>query len=65
MTRRKYHCSVVSRQAIRKGDLIERSMLTVKNPGTGIPARKIDDVAGRRAVTDIPADVLISEYMLD
>ena len=64
MTRRKYHCSVVSRRAIRQGERIERSMLTVKNPGTGIPARKIDEVAGRRAATDIPADVLISEEML-
>lgn len=64
-TRRKYHCSVVSRRAINKGEIVDRSMLTVKNPGTGIPARKIDEVTGRRAVTDIPADILISEQMLD
>jgi sialic acid synthase SpsE len=65
VTRRKYHCSVVSRRDIRQGEVIDRSMLTVKNPGTGIPARQIDTVAGRRAAVDISADVLISEQMLD
>ncbi len=65
VTRRKYHCSVVSRRPIRKGEVLDRSMLTVKNPGTGIPARKIDEVAGRRALADIPADVLIIQEMLD
>lgn len=64
-TRRKYHCSVVSQRAIGKDEVLDRSMLTVKNPGTGIPARDIDTLVGRHAVTDIPADVLISEQMLD
>lgn len=65
VTRRKYHCSVVSLRPIAQGELIERSMLTVKNPGTGIPARQIDQVAGRRAKVDIPQDVLLSEKMLE
>ena len=63
--RRKFHSSVVSARSIRQGERIERGMLTVKSPGTGIPARAIDAVVGRRAVADIPADVLIEESMLD
>jgi sialic acid synthase SpsE len=28
-------------------------------PGTGIPARQIDEVVGRRAARDIPADTML------
>ena len=65
ITRKKYHCSVVSKQLIGRGTTIDRTMLTVKNPGTGIPARKIDDLVGQRASVDIPEDILISEDMLE
>lgn len=64
VTRRKYHASVVSARPIAAGETIRREMLAVKNPGTGIPAREIDSVAGRTAATDIPADVLIERGML-
>ncbi|OOZ36441.1 N-acetylneuraminate synthase family protein [Solemya velesiana gill symbiont] len=65
VTRKKYHCSVVSRCAIPEGTVIDRQLLTVKNPGTGIPARRIDDVVGQRARIDIPEDVLLDNEMLE
>lgn len=65
VTRRKYHCSVVSTRYLSTGTIITRDMLTVKNPGTGIPAREIDNLVGRRVMTDIDEDVLLSEEMLE
>lgn len=64
VTRDKYHVSWVSRRAIPAGTVIGEDMLTLKNPGTGIPAAQKDRVVGRRAKSDIPADVLLSDGML-
>ncbi len=64
ITRRKYHSSVVSDRPIKKGETIFRKMLTIKSPGIGIPARKIDTVVGKKAKTDIPKDSLIFPDML-
>lgn len=64
ITRDKYHVSWVSRCAIPAGTVIGEDMLTLKNPGTGIPAAQKDRVVGRRAKADIPVDVLLQEAML-
>jgi N,N'-diacetyllegionaminate synthase len=53
--------SVVSLVAIPAGTAITASMLGVKKPGTGIPARKLGELLGRRAAHDIPAHHLLSE----
>jgi sialic acid synthase SpsE len=34
-------------------------MLTTKRPGSGMPARLLEDVVGRRAVRDLNENVLI------
>lgn len=64
VTRDKYHVSWVSKSAIKAGSQITEAMLTLKNPGTGIPAKHKHLVVGRKAKADIPADVLIVESML-
>jgi N-acetylneuraminate synthase/N,N'-diacetyllegionaminate synthase len=64
ITRDKYHVSWVAKTGIPAGAVIGEAALTLKNPGTGIPAWKKDQVVGRRAKSDIPADVLIAESML-
>ncbi len=64
ITRDKYHVSWVSKTAIKAGSVIAADMLTLKNPGTGIPAWKKSQVVGRKAKADIPADSLIAESML-
>jgi sialic acid synthase SpsE len=64
VTRDKYHVSWVSKTAIPAGAVISEDMLTLKNPGTGIPAWRKGDIVGKRATTDIPADVLLQEAML-
>lgn len=51
--------SVVSKCHIKAGTVIGRDMLTVKSPGTGIKPKHIDEVCGRTAMRDIPADTLV------
>ena len=43
------------------GALIERDMLAAKKPGTGIPARRIDELVGMRARRHIAADTVLTE----
>jgi N,N'-diacetyllegionaminate synthase len=56
--------SVVAAADIPAGAVIERAMLGAKKPGTGIPARRLDEVVGRTARTDIPADTVLTEDAL-
>jgi sialic acid synthase SpsE len=39
-------------------------MLAAKKPGTGIPARFLPEIIGRRALRDIPEDTVITEDLL-
>ena len=43
------------------GTTLERGMLAAKKPGTGIPARRLDELVGRRARSDIAADTVLKE----
>jgi sialic acid synthase SpsE len=51
--------SVVTAAPIPAGAPIEAVMLTTKRPGTGIPARRIGEVVGRRAARDLHANHLL------
>ncbi len=53
--------SVVTVVDIPAGTVLDRSMLAVKKPGTGIPARRLEEMIGRVARSDIPADSLLRE----
>ena len=39
-------------------------MLAAKKPGTGIPARMLPEVIGRKARVDIAADTVLTEDVL-
>jgi N,N'-diacetyllegionaminate synthase len=56
--------SVVSTREIPAGVEISREMVAAKKPGTGIPARFLPEVLGRRASRDIPADTVLTEDLL-
>lgn len=56
--------SVVSVQDIKKGMVITKKMIAVKKPGTGIPARRFDEVIGRKTKKDIVADTLLNDQDL-
>lgn len=53
--KRVFEKSVVSLVEITAGQTITQDMLEIKKPGTGIPASRIHEVIGQRAVRDVPA----------
>jgi N-acetylneuraminate synthase len=53
------HRSVVSLRAIPKGSQITAEMIWTKRPGTGIPAKHLEEIVSRTAACDIPANHLI------
>lgn len=57
--------SIVSAHAIAKGTILSREDLTFKRPGMGFSPQEMDRVIGRKAVTDIEADMLIREEDLE
>jgi N,N'-diacetyllegionaminate synthase len=57
--------SVVSTVFIPQGETIERGMVAAKKPGTGIPARRLEEILGLVAVRDIPEDAVLTEADVD
>ena len=55
---------VVDASRFRPASRSEREMLAAKKPGTGIPARFLPEVLGRKARLDIPADTVLTEDLL-
>ena len=62
--KRVFEKSVVSTREIPAGAEISREWLAAKKPGTGIPARQLEQVVGRGALVDIPADSVLTEDVL-
>lgn len=56
--------SLVTRVAIKTGDIITEEMLTLKRPATGISAKLLSEVVGRKARNNINIDVQLSWEML-
>ena len=56
--------SVVSTVDIPAGTVLSAGMLAVKKPGTGIPARRLAEVIGRRAARDLRKDSILFEQDL-
>jgi N-acetylneuraminate synthase/N,N'-diacetyllegionaminate synthase len=51
--------SVVTRCDILRGTPITEAMLTLKGPGTGLPARRLRDLCGRIARVDLKRDTVV------
>jgi len=52
--------SIVSVSDITAGTIIQRSMLDMKRPGTGLSSEFMDRFIGRKARHDIAADTLLN-----
>ncbi|MDO8438158.1 MAG: N-acetylneuraminate synthase family protein [Nitrosomonadaceae bacterium] len=65
VTRRKYHVSMVSAVTVKVGSVLSETMVSYRNPGTGIPSKLAHTVLGKRALRDIPADELLSADMFE
>ena len=57
--------SVVAARPIPAGTTLDRSMLALKKPGTGIPASRLPDVIGRRVRNGLERDDFILEENLE
>jgi N-acetylneuraminate synthase len=57
--------SIVSVCDISAGTLLTNEMLSVKKPGTGIPARRLGEIIGRRVARNVAKDTLLQEDDLD
>ncbi len=63
--KRIFQKSIVSLVEIPQGARIERSMVGIKKPGTGLPAWRIEEILGRRALRRVPADSLLHPDDID
>ena len=57
--------SVVARKNLKAGTLLKADDLSLKKPGTGIPASRLPEIIGRRLKHPLTADTLISESDLE
>ena len=57
--------SVVAGQDLPAGTVLQVEHLTLKKPGTGIPAARLPELIGRRLNQLVKADALIPEDALD
>jgi N-acetylneuraminate synthase len=53
--------SVVARVDLPEGTRLKKEHLTVKKPGTGLPANRLQDLVGRRVRRLVKADELLQE----
>lgn len=53
--------SVVTRVAMPAGHVLSASELTVKKPGSGIPASRLAELVGRKVARDLPANTFLAE----
>jgi len=53
--------SVVARQNLPPGIVLEEHHLTLKKPGTGIPAQRLSEIVGRRLLRSVQADELLHD----
>ncbi|MCP4914359.1 MAG: N-acetylneuraminate synthase [Oligoflexia bacterium] len=52
--------SVVAKRDIDSGELLSEENLTLKKPGTGIPAAKFNELFGKKAINQIKKDTMLS-----
>ncbi len=57
--------SIVAKTDIKKGEVISKSNITFKRPGTGISPSEVDSVLGKVAKMDICEDTLIDFEMFE
>jgi len=51
--------SLVTSQAVKKGDTLTAANLTVKRPGTGLPPKMFGSVVGKTATRDLSVDTVL------
>ena len=57
--------SIMAGTSLKAGTVLQRDLLVLKRPGTGLPPSMVDSLIGRRIRIDIPAGTMIKLEMLD
>jgi N-acetylneuraminate synthase len=57
--------SVVAQKSLKAGTVLKAEDLTLKKPGTGLPAARLPELVGRQLKRAVAADALICEEDLD
>ena len=57
--------SIVAAQTIPAGKIVERNMIAVKRPGTGLPPSQLDSVIGRKTRVEIHEGTLLTSEMFE
>ena len=63
--RRLFSKSVVARTDLSAGTILDKEHLTLKKPGTGIPASRLASLLGQRLRHDLKADQFVQEVDLE
>ena len=51
--------SIVLNQDVKKGTRLQREMLSIKRPGTGIPPKFINDIIGKEIIEDLKSGTVV------
>ena len=57
--------SIVANTEIKQGAIINKEMIAIKRPGSGIPPGRFEFILGRKATVDIPAGTVMSFEMIN
>ena len=52
--------SIILNKDVSKGTVIERSMLSIKRPGTGISPKYVDKIIGKKVIKDFKANSILN-----
>lgn len=63
--RQAFFKSVVARENLPEGTILTSEHVTLKKPGTGIPAERLDEILGRRLRRPVEADAQLFEVDLE
>jgi len=63
--KRVFEKSVVTVEPVSAGARFERRALAAKKPGMGVPGARLEEVVGRVALRDVPADEVVTEADVD
>ena len=63
--RSKLRKSIVANTEIKQGAIINKEMIAIKRPGSGIPPSRFESILGRKATVDISAGTVIRLEMVN
>jgi len=63
ITRDKYHVSIVSACDLKTGEIVSEDKIEFKNPGTGLPPSRLNEILQKKVKQDVPKDTVLTLNM--